>query len=179
MKSFYFVAYLVMAYAFFVEAAKNIQISFPKIDDQVVVSGGEGLMICNPRETVQEDGSIIGVLDDHCYEDCVYNVSKNNVVCKFQAYHNDVTKYMKVTFTVKNKPTCSLTNKSKFTEVKSLVKDGKKYVESPYTAYYKFDKKFSGLTLELRRFVITVNSGCKFNADISKMHIATVKKSDY
>jgi len=180
MKSFYFVIYLVMACAFFVEAAKNIQISFPNDGYGVTVNErNESLMICSVERTIYEDGNIDELVADIPFDECVYNVKNNNVICKFTAYHNNATKYIKVTFTIKNKPTCTLTNKSKFTKVKSLDKEGKQFFEYPYTVYYYFDKKFSEVSLSVDRFVITVNSGCTFNADISKMRIATVKKSEY
>ena len=179
MKSFYFVAYLVMACAFFVEAAKNIQISFPNDGYGVTVNEPiDNLMITTSE--YYYDGDIIDSLpDDIPFKECVYDVNNNNVICKFTANHNNATKYMKVTFIIKNKPTCTLTNKSKFTKVKSLAKVGKKYIQNSYSAYYSFDKKFTEVFLDIDRFVITVNSGCTFNADISKMRIATVKKSEY
>jgi len=173
MKSFYFVIYLVMACAFFVEAAKNIQISFPN----------DGFVRVNEYNNIFSITTPVYyydlILDDIPFKECVYDVNNNNVICKFTANHNNATKYMKVTFTIKNKPTCTLTNKSKFTKVKSLSKRKNEYIENQYSAFYTFDKKFNDVSLNIDRFVITVNSGCTFNADISKMRIATVKKSEY
>jgi len=181
MKSIYFVAYLIMACAFLVEAAKNIQIYFPSFDNGLVmVNGDESLMICHTHEEKEDNGAVYALIYDGDYEDCVYNVKNNNVVCRYIYKDYGVTKYMKVTFTIKNKPTCTLTNKSKFTEVKSFDKKGKKYVESPYTLYFTLDgNKFREVSFKTRRFTITVNSGCTFNADISKYTLGIVKKSNF
>ncbi|ORX75687.1 hypothetical protein BCR32DRAFT_284938 [Anaeromyces robustus] len=170
MKSFIFISYLVMVCTLCIEAAKTskpdtIQIAFPLLGGAVATNDNENLMVETSIEYKVE---------------CIYNVNDNKIICKFSANNNSVEEFFRVTFDIKNTPSCTLTNNTKFTGVRSLIKYEGKLIESNYIISYKFDgKKFNSFSVNLRRFTITTNNKCTFTVKISRAILTNIKKSDY